>query len=351
MRWYCTYCDRNYLVRLLALTESLTRHERQPFTIFVVCLDELTRTLLNHLQLPNIQSIGLHELECRDRQLREARATRSLVEYYWTLTPTVLLFLFEQYPQIDRLTYLDADLFFFSSPEPMFSEAPHASVLIHSHRFAKKYALLEAYGTYNVGLLSFIRNAEALGILQEWREQCLHWCYARLEDGKFGDQMYLNDWPQRFAGVHVLQHPGVGVAPWNQNDADFAKGPDGKPVVDGAPLIFYHFHSLEILSPEVYLPAKLLHYRFELPVLLCCYLPYAQILQQELACLTRLVPEFVCRTARQTGAVAHTLLTTQSSALILAEHLPGFSQSPLADGWVVGKVPIELPDTGTAQTA
>lgn len=351
MRWYCTYCDRNYLVRLLALADSLTRHERQPFTIFVVCLDELTRTLLNQLQLPNIQSIGLHELESRDRQLREARNTRSLVEYYWTLTPTVLLFLFEQYPQIDRLTYLDADLFFFSSPEPMFSEAPHASVLIHSHRFAKKYALLEAYGTYNVGLLSFVRNTEVLGILREWREQCLHWCYASLEDGKFGDQMYLNDWPQRFAGVHVLQHPGVGVAPWNQNDASLVTAATGELQVDGAPLIFYHFHALEILSPEVYLPAKLLHYRFELPVLRHCYLPYVQTLQQELARLDSLLPGSTCGIAHQTGAVAHTLLATQSSALILAEHLPGFSQSPLADGWVVGKVPVELPEAGTAQTA
>jgi lipopolysaccharide biosynthesis glycosyltransferase len=259
MRWYCTYCDRNYLVRLLALSDSLTRHERQPFTIFVVCLDELTSTMLNHLQVPNIRIIGLHELESGDRQLREARDTRSLVEYYWTLTPTVLLFLFEQYPQIDRLIYLDADLFFFSSPEPMFSEAPDASVLIHSHRFASKYKQLEAFGIYNVGLLSFVRNPESFYILNEWRGQCLNWCYASLEEGKFGDQMYLNDWPERFTGVHVLQHPGVGVAPWNQNDTTFTTDATEKLLVDGTPLIFYHFHALDILDPDVYAPAKLLH--------------------------------------------------------------------------------------------
>lgn len=351
MRWYCTYCDRNYLVRLLALTDSLTRHERQPFTIFVVCLDELTRTLLNHLRPPNIQSIGLHEIESRDRQLCEARTTRSLVEYYWTLTPTVLLFLFEQYSHIDRLTYLDSDLFFFSSPDPMFAEAPDASVLIHGHRFAQKYKKLEAFGTYNVGLLSFVKNPEALSILHEWRKQCLEWCYAHPEEGKFGDQLYLNGWPQRFTGVHVLQHPGVGVAPWNQNDARFAVGPDGAPVVNGAPLIFYHFHALDILAPEVFVPTRLLHYCFELPVLSTCYLPYAISLNHKISRLQSLLPEFECGISYQAGAVAHTLLTTQANALILAEHLRGFSQSPLVDGWVVGRVPVECPETGAAQPA
>lgn len=351
MRWYCTYTDRNYLVRFLALINSLNRHEHQPFTLFIICLDELTRTILNHLQVPNVTTIALHELESNDLELLEARNTRSLVEYYWTLTPTVLLFLFEQYPHIDRLTYLDADLFFFSSPEPMFSEAPNASVLIHGHRFARKYKKLEAFGIYNVGLLSFVRNAEAHAVLDEWRSQCLNWCYATLENGKFGDQMYLNDWPQRFAGVHVLQHPGVGVAPWNQNDATFDFKDGGELLVDGAPLIFYHFHVLDMLATDVFIPNRLLHYCFDLPVLRYCYLPYVQALQQEFIRVNSLLPEFECGISRQSGIIAHTLLTTHRNALILADHLIGFSYSMISNEWVVGRLPIEVPATETVEPA
>lgn len=351
MRWYCTYCDRNYLVRLLAMSNSLTRHEQSPFTLFIICLDELTRTILDHLRLPNITTIGLHELESVDEPLCEARKTRSLVEYYWTLTPTVLLYLFEQQPQIERLTYLDADLYFFSSPEPIFSEAPAASVLIHGHRFANRYKELEAFGTYNVGLLCFARNTEALSILNEWRDQCLTWCYFSIEDGKFGDQMYLNNWPQRFAGVHVLQHPGVGIAPWNQNDISLDFSVSGKLMVDGAPLIFYHFHALDILAPDVYAPARILHYCFDLPVLTCCYLPYVKILRQKISILQSILSQFECGISYKSGVVGHTLLTTLSTAQVLAKHITGFSCTNLEDGWVVGRLPEEVPDTTTADQA
>lgn len=351
MRWYCTYCDRNYLVRLLALTGSLGRHEQQPFTIFVVCLDELTRILLRSLGLPNVSTIGLHELERGDPALREVRGTRSLVEYYWTLTPIVLRHLFEQRPEIDRLTYLDADLYFFGSPASMFLEAPDASVLIHGHRFARRYKELEAFGIYNVGLLSFVRNPEAFSILHLWREQCLAWCYATLEDGKFGDQMYLDDWPQRFGGVHVLQHPGVGIAPWNQNDISFGTGNGEEVMVDDAPLVFYHFHSLAILSPEVYVPSNLLHYRFDLPVLLYCYLPYVSALQREIARLQAVLPEFECGISHRAGTVAHTLLLTMQAAQILSGQLNGFSHTTLGNGWTVGRLPVELPDPAALKPA
>ena len=59
----------------------------------------------------------------------------------------------------------------------------------------------------------------------------------RLEDGKFGDQKYLDDWPERFSElVHVLKDKEKTLAPWNVNRFPYS----------GA--IFYHFHGLRIIS-------------------------------------------------------------------------------------------------------
>jgi len=130
------------------------------------------------------------------------------------LTPTIILWILENISDIEVLTYLDADLCFFSSPDPIFDELGHNNVLIHEYRFAPALSHLEKEnGKYNVGLLCFRNNEQSRSVLQWWRERCLERCYRRFEDGKMGDQMYLNYWVTRFRNVAVLQNIGAGVAP------------------------------------------------------------------------------------------------------------------------------------------
>jgi hypothetical protein len=344
MRWYCTYCDRNYLVRLLALVSSLTRHETKSFTLYVICLDELTRVLLDHLALPGVVTVPLHDLERGDRQLLTCRSDRSPMEYYWTMTPTVILRLLEWYPHIDALTYLDADLCFFSNPDQMFAEYPDAPAVIHEHRFAQKYKILEQYGRFNVGLMIFRRSKIAINILNWWRSRCIEWCHAHLEAGKFGDQLYLEHWPIDYPGVGVLGHPGAGVAPWNQNDYLFTKSPEGKALVNGQPVIFYHFHSLDIIAPGLYRPSKLLHYWFELPVLSLCYMPYVSSLQEQICILQNLLPDFDCGFRPQETPLSHTLLADIPTARVLGHYMTNLQRVNLGDNWTCCSLPIPPPD-------
>ncbi len=245
---FCTYFDINYLTRGLALYESLRRCCRKPFVLWVLCFDNETHGMLLRLHLPGLELITQAEFEADDAELIAAKQGRTRVEYYWTCTPSLPLYVLAHHPEVGTITYLDADLYFYSDPQPIYDELGTASIVIVEHRYAPEHlSSASTSGIYNVGWMSFRRDVNGLSCLNWWRERCLEWCYARYEDGKFGDQLYLDDWPQRFQGVVVLQHPGAGLAPWNLTRFDPRFGRSG-PTVDGLPLIFYHFHGYRMVT-------------------------------------------------------------------------------------------------------
>ncbi len=284
-RYYCTYFDRNYLVKGLALIESLNKHEKNNFNLFVICLDEITHVILKKLNLSNVFLLSLHEIEQRDFPLLATKQNRSLVEYYFTVTPTIILYILTHNPEIDVLTYVDADLFFYSSPDPILEELGNNSVLIHEHRFPATRRHLEIFGKYNVGLLCFRNDPNGIKVLNWWRAKCIEWCYNYAsEDGKFADQAYLNDWTTRFNGIKVLENIGAGVAPWNHEQYGYGVNDVGNILVNGSPLIFYHFHSLAFVTPDVIIPARYCEdYPLTLEILHLCFIPYVNTLHRQIA--------------------------------------------------------------------
>jgi len=249
---FCTYFDQNYLVQGLTLYSSLTRHA-DPFVLWVLCLDDLTYDLLSRLDLQNLRAIPLAELEGDDKPLLAAKQDRTQVEYYFTCTPSWPLYILNHFPEVDVITYLDADIFFFSSPAPILEELGRGSILIVEHRFPEHLRHLERYGIYNVGLAAFRDDSYGRECLDWWRQQCLDWCYDRLENGRFADQKYLDDWPARFRQVATLQHKGAGLAPWNLDNYSLVLR-DGRVLVDSHPLVFYHFHNLKQVGRRLFDP-------------------------------------------------------------------------------------------------
>jgi 2-polyprenyl-3-methyl-5-hydroxy-6-metoxy-1,4-benzoquinol methylase len=242
---FCTLFDINYLPRGLVLYRSLERYCTD-FRLRVFCMDTETKEILNRLALPRLTAIGLDELEAHDSELLAVKPTRTQVEYCWTATPAVCAYALETEPELEAITYLDADLMFFRDPEPIWHEFGDDSVLIVPHRYAPQWQPHEeTSGTYNVEFMTFRRDERGLEALHWWRERCLEWCFFRFEDGKMGDQKYLDDWPERFAGVHVLEHPGGGLAPWNVDRYELARQ-NGSVLVDDRELVFYHYHSLRL---------------------------------------------------------------------------------------------------------
>jgi hypothetical protein len=253
MFYFCTYFDIHYLIKGMALYRSLVR-QAIPFRLWVLCFDEPTYEILRYLELPEIVPISLAEFEKGDAELLKVKTNRSRVEYYFTSTPSLPLYVLNHNADIDVISYLDADLFFFSHPAPIYEELGDQSILIVGHRFpAHLRQREELNGIYNVCLLSFRKNSIGLQCLEWWRERCLEWCYDRPEDGRFADQKYLDDWPVRFQEVVVLQHKGAGLAPWNATNYTLSLTND-QMLVDSQPLVFYHFHGLRQIYRWLYDP-------------------------------------------------------------------------------------------------
>lgn len=251
MLHFCTYFDHRYFSRGLALYFSLTRYA-SPCTLYVLCLDDRTYSRLRDLQLPGIHGIRLMDFELDQPDLLTVKQQRDPVDYYLTCTPCLPLYILKHFPSIDVITYVDSDLYFFANPRSLFTELGDNSILIIPHRFEENRVLREALqGTYNVGLIVFRNDAISMECLEWWKQKCLEWCAFRIEDLKYGDQKYLDDWPERFPGVVVSQNKGAGLAPWNVTGAQL-RVQEGALFVDSDPLVFYHFSRVGILSKHFF---------------------------------------------------------------------------------------------------
>jgi hypothetical protein len=241
---FCTLFDSNYLTRGLVMLRSL-RQQHPGAVVHALCMDDTVHALLGHLPLADVELIRLVDVE--DQALLRVKPGRSIAEYCWTLSSWLCAHLMQTRLDIDRIVYLDADLMFFSDPGVLLEESADASITIIEHRFQPWNMDLLPYGRYNVQWVAFRRDEEGMACLQRWRDQCLDWCFSRLEDGRMGDQKYLDRWPLDYRSVHVLQHPGAGVAPWN-----FANHPvrveGGRILIGDVPLVFYHFHQFQWLT-------------------------------------------------------------------------------------------------------
>lgn len=250
MYHFCTYFDYGYLRRALALYRSLRRHCRS-FQLFVLCMDEACYEALAALALPEVVLIPLAQLEHGDEALLRAKGNRSRIEYYFTCTPSLPRYILAHWPEVELVTYLDADLYFFADPRPLFDAIGDGTVAVVPHRFTPRLRRLERLGRYNVGWVSFRRGTAGQACLEWWRERCLEWCYDRYEPTRFADQKYLDEWPARFASVVELPHKGANLAPWNL--ANYRISARGEAVhVDEEPLYFYHFHAFRQPEPERY---------------------------------------------------------------------------------------------------
>ena len=233
MEHFVTLFDNLFLPQGLALHISMERNAGN-YTLWILCIDDTVFDVLSKINLPNVRLLQLSQLETKE--LKNVKMERTSGEYCWTTTPFTPKFVFDSDNSVNRVTYVDADLWFMKNPKPIFQEFEESgkNILITDHGYSPEYDLTEKSGQYCVQFITFARGDGEI-VRQWWEERCIEWCFARFENGKYGDQKYLDNWPEMFPKhVHILSKKEWTLAPWNANRFPYSGG------------IFWHFHELRL---------------------------------------------------------------------------------------------------------
>ena len=273
----CTLFNCLYLPLGIALYRSIARTVSGEFTLYVLCMDDFTLAALRTFDLPNLRPIALAEIE--NDALKAVREKRTIGEYCWTCTTPLLRHVIAQQPPDAVVSYVDADIRFFSDPSIVLAEMGKGSIYVHEHDFAPEHAELQMIsGRFNVGLVAFRNNEESRTCLEKWSAQCLDECVIDPAAGLCGDQGYMDEWPDLYPGLVISGNSGIGLAPWNISKYKLASPRDGV-TVDGNPVVFYHYHSLRMMRPRLgFKPVATAvgNYRFDSKIVDTIYRPYAR---------------------------------------------------------------------------
>lgn len=228
---FCTYFDINYLLRFLSLYSSIKKFNYD-FTFYVLALDKDVEYFFEKSLFKNVVVISLADVEQLFPDLLKAKTNRNLIEYYFTLSPFLPLFIKKKY-SISILTYLDSDFYFFKDPKNFIlkNTFENSIVLIKQNSNPK-------YGFYNMGWIDYNFNYfETDKILNIWKDQCLDWCKDIAIDNKYADQKYLDSWIINLKNIKILSPNHSCLSPWDNNN-----------IIENnlESMKAFHFHGFEI---------------------------------------------------------------------------------------------------------
>lgn len=279
-----TICSNNYIGQANALKKSYLYHNPKDTFVFVVIdkpsgqinYDELQPATLIFIE--DITSISIEPL--LDRY--------DIIELNTCVKPSVFKFLISQFPNIQKIYYLDPDLFFYNSLKECNDLLETKSIVLTPHILSKikrdKFAPSENtflnFGIYNLGFLGInTKHKDAIKMLDWWEYRTLNHGYIDLAKGYFVDQLWMNFAPLFYNDVHILKSFNYNMAPWNLHERTILKKEEDKWILnDNSTLVFYHFSKISENESDV----SRVYNRYslgDLPQLKVLYSEYKKALQ------------------------------------------------------------------------
>jgi hypothetical protein len=248
-----TVVTQNYLAHALSLKKSFLQHN--PDTKFFIGIlgNESDCPEMNYDNCYFVNSLG-------DSRIEGMISRYMPLEMNCALKPFFATHILEKHSNVQRLIYLDSDMYVFGP----FATLTDAAITLSPHRTKstsylpepKDYSIisLNRYGVYNAGYFELHRKPEAFAFLEWWKNLLEHTGYEKPEEHLFGDQLWLNLVHSFFDDVYVNKNPGYNVAIWNLIERQVEER-NGIFYVNNEPLILFHFSKYNLNEPD-----KLVYY-------------------------------------------------------------------------------------------
>lgn len=183
-----------------------------------------------------------------------AQAQRFLFQYTpFELTCALKAYVLEHVfrsTQVSRLLYFDGDIQVCSSLAPLLANLESGDIVLTTHLSRPRdpggldrweMDVLDT-GIFNGGFLGVKNSPAGRAMLGWWKKRMEQLCKWEINHH---DQGWLDAVPALFDGVRIERGGQYNAAVWNLETREFSETPAGQILVDGQPLVFFHFASID----------------------------------------------------------------------------------------------------------
>lgn len=155
--------------------------------------------------------------------------------------------------QGNKVIYLDPDTMLFAPLTTFVEQLSQCSILLTPHHlrptetidphFADEVDSL-LYGVFNFGVLGARATPQGQEFARWWSERLSRFSIDDPSRGLFTDQKWGNLVPIFFTETAIHREAGMNIASWNLHRRPITLDSAGNYLVDGSPLVLYHFSKI-----------------------------------------------------------------------------------------------------------
>ena len=182
----------------------------------------------------------------------------SVIEFNTAVKPFTFRHLFNDRGFASAI-YLDPDIQLYAPLDQVFTAladhslvlTPHMTKPLQDGKHPSDLSIMTA-GVYNLGFAAIANDEDGRGLIDWWCDRLFTHCRVDVPGNLFTDQRWMDLSPAFVERTFLLRHPGYNIAYWNLVHRTVEQSGDGTWLVNGLPLVFFHFSGIKPEDPSVF---------------------------------------------------------------------------------------------------